>query len=155
MQNQQALHHSQNTQLFFPSIISMSLINRFPPAKVRGEKITAAACAAKKKKKKEVVFTVYVADADDLKERQKKQHPAGDKLVDESHPVYSCLQTHNRPAQRVKRLASEEDWAEDKYPGDTWEAQEIEDDAGRHGHQNPFVWQEFWEGISQAGGEHL
>lgn len=31
MQNQQALHHSQNAQLFSPSIISMSLISRFPP----------------------------------------------------------------------------------------------------------------------------
>lgn len=32
MKNQQALHHSQNHQLFFPIIISMSWMNRFPPA---------------------------------------------------------------------------------------------------------------------------
>lgn len=41
------------------------------------------------------------------------------------------------------------------YPGDTREAQQIEDEAGWHGHPNPFVGQEFWERIGQAGGEHL
>lgn len=154
MQNQQARHHSQNTQLFFPSIISMSWMKRFPPAKVWAENITAAARAAHSQEK--AGFTVYVADADDLEERQKQQHPAGDKLVDEGHPVDSCLVTHTnthwgseeahvRTEQKISQM----------YPGDTREAQEIEDEAGWYRHQNPFVWQVLWEGISQAGGEHL
>lgn len=31
MKNQHILHHSQKLKLFVPSIISMSLIKRFPP----------------------------------------------------------------------------------------------------------------------------
>ena len=42
-----------------------------------------------------MIFTVYVADTDDLQESQKQQNPAASKLVNQSHPVYSCLsQTH-------------------------------------------------------------
>lgn len=102
MQNQQALHHSQNVQLFGPSIISMSSMNRLPPAKARARHGCSSGC----KRLQKVGRTVNVADADDLKERQKQQHPAGDKLVDERHPVYSCLlaHTHNHTPQRVKRL---------------------------------------------------
>lgn len=90
----------------------MSSMKRFPPAKARGEPVTAAARGGKRLQK--VMLTVNVADADDLKERQKQQHPAGDKLVHERHPVDSCLLTHKHTPQRVRRLTSEEELVEDK-----------------------------------------
>lgn len=41
-------------------------------------------------------FTIYVADSNDFQKHQKQEHPAGHKLVDESHPVDSCLFKHTQ-----------------------------------------------------------
>lgn len=95
MKNQHALHHSQKQKLFLPSIISMSLIKRFPPGNID-----------RRQEEDEVhpdwiwgitnifpfvPFTVYVDDANNLQQDQNKKHPCGNELVDQRHPVYSCL----------------------------------------------------------------
>lgn len=42
-----------------------------------------------------MLITIYVAETNDLQEHQDEHHPAGSKLVNESHPVYPRLgQTH-------------------------------------------------------------
>lgn len=41
------------------------------------------------------IFTIYVAETNNLQDHQEQHNPAGSKLVDQSHPVDSGLdQTH-------------------------------------------------------------
>lgn len=107
--NQHTRHHNQKTKLLFPSIISMSLIKRFPPGN-KGRIQTCrqleinALCHLCMNISLIIIFTVYVADASDLQENQNKQHPAGNKLVDESHPVYSCLLNPHKHTNWVEWL---------------------------------------------------
>lgn len=74
MKNQHPLHQSQKAKLFFPSIISMSLIKRLHPVE----------CENYKHKLEfgvtghfymhvplNFIFTVYVGDTNELQERQK------------------------------------------------------------------------------------
>lgn len=66
----------------------MSLMKRFPPVAFEANTHELQCIVPSFYSS---VLTIYEGDTNYLQKDQKQQDPGGNKLINESHPVYSCL----------------------------------------------------------------